>query len=701
MNHGQICAPDAYTKVLLHFNGADGSTTFTDDGVTGHTVTPYGAAQLTTSDQVFGSACGTFNGVDSYLKISNHPNFDFSGGVWTIDWRQKANDVPSISVIFYHETDANNYMMIHTTPLGSGANLRNGVRLLIVTGGVTKIDLVIDPGFDVGRWRHYAFVENGDDFYGFCQGYLEDSVNSTDRPLDYSGDIFMFANATPVNWFNGKIDEFRISDTARWTSDFAVPSIPYPTLAETTPAEDSTTYAEGELSLLQYSQSADTMWVVHGSHKPAKLTRSGHANWSLADITFTSMPDWDDSKGWPQTCAFFEQRFCYAGSKTYPQIIWMSKSADYDNFAVSSPIVDDDACEFYIPADRVDRISWLLPISGYLFVGTAGGEIKITGADTGITPTNISARNETYARAANIMAVRVKNVGVFIQWYGLKIHELVYFMDEDSYRTPDLTIMAEHITEGGIKYIAYQQEPYSMIWAVRADGQVPTLTYLKEEEVIGWARQFLGDGNPEVESVAVIPDPAGAYDEVWASVKFTMADGTVKRYIGYFDPDMNVDLGITYSGPPVTVVSGLDHLEGSTVDIVGDDLVYPQAVVTSGSVTLDGPAASEISVGLPYTSKIVSMKATMAGGAGTTAGLPRKWAEVYVSLLESRGVTINGEVLPFATVGDVVGAAIVPFTGEKKISNLGWEDSRITIEQTQPLPCTIRGIYGTVDTGEG
>lgn len=244
--------------------------------------------------------------------------------------------------------------------------------------------------------------------------------------------------------------------------------------------------------------------------------------------------------------------------------------------------------------------------------------------------------------------------------------------------------------------MAYQQEPNSLIWLVRADGELLTLSYMREEEIVGWARQPT-DG--EVEDVAAIPDPTGNFDDLWTVVKRTVG-GSDYRFIEYLDSDMPVDSGITYSGAAVSAVSGLDHLEGETVDIVGDGIVRTQAEVTSGAVSLNGAAASLIYVGLPFTSELVTMRPNIGIGPGTSAGLPKKWAEVFVDLLEASGLKINGDTIPFRTVGEVVGAAVEPYTGEKRVSTLGWGDGRITIQQSVPLPCTIRGIYGTLEIGE-
>ena len=102
-NQAALMGPDSFTKLLLHMDGTDASTTFLDEGVTVHAIAAHGHAQLNTADKKFGSASGLFDGNGDYLKIPTHADFDLSGGVWTIEgsviipstfnitWTERAN----------------------------------------------------------------------------------------------------------------------------------------------------------------------------------------------------------------------------------------------------------------------------------------------------------------------------------------------------------------------------------------------------------------------------------------------------------------------------------------------------------------------------------------------------------------------------------------------------------------------------------
>jgi len=105
--------------------------------------------------------------------------------------------------------------------------------------------------------------------------------------------------------------------------------------------------------------------------------------------------------------------------------------------------------------------------------------------------------------------------------------------------------------------------------------------------------------------VAVIPSADGKADELWISVKRTIGGGTV-RYIEYLDSTLYVDSGLAYTGSATSSFSGLEHLEGQTVQIVGDDAVYAEKVVSGGSVTISKDVTTAY-IGLGYTSEIVTL----------------------------------------------------------------------------------------------
>lgn len=454
---------------------------------------------------------------------------------------------------------------------------------------------------------------------------------------------------------------------------------------------------------------------------PAASATTAQTDWALGL--------WSDTTGWPGAVAFFEERLYAAGSDTAPQRFDGSVVADFETFDPSQAdgtIVDDSAVSFTIASEEVNRIRWM---SGdrELVLGTTGAEFTASSSGAAITPSDIAVKRQTTHGCADVAPVRVDNRLLFLQRAGRKIRDFFFEFAEDSFISSDVTLFAEHITRTGVVQMAYQQEPDSVIWAVRDDGQVATLTFKPGERVTGWTRQVLGgsfgSGDAVVESVAVIPgqDAAGQTfasddrDEVWLIVKRTI-DGSTVRYVEFVEQSFEgpvredydteaawetavlaaqedvfcVDGGLTYDSTATTSISGLDHLEGETVSVLADGAVHPDKTVASGAITLDY-SASVVQVGLSCPWHFASLKFPVGGRAGTALAKKKRTAKVGFVLKDTASFQFgtNKESLKtkeFRTVANLMDTAVPLFTGEV-VETLpsGWEtDPRVFLKGTNP-----------------
>ena len=212
-------------------------------------------------------------------------------------------------------------------------------------------------------------------------------------------------------------------------------------------------------------------------------------------ITAWQLGSFSDTTGFPSCVTFFEQRLVFAGTVSQPQTIFFSRSGDYENMDanIGGTVADDDAIIYTIASNQVNAIRFMTA-TRTLIMGTAGGEFSVSGGgtDSAITPTNILIKKQSNHGSANVDAISVGNVTLFLQRAKRKIRELAYNFDVDGYIAPDMTILSEHITEGGLTQLAYQQEPNQIIWGVRGDGELIGLTYQREQEVTAWHRHIFG-----------------------------------------------------------------------------------------------------------------------------------------------------------------------------------------------------------------
>ena len=439
-------------------------------------------------------------------------------------------------------------------------------------------------------------------------------------------------------------------------------------------------------------------------------------------VTDFALGSFSDTTGYPACVTFFEQRLVFAGTTAQPQTLFFSRSADYENFddQYHETVADDDAIVYTIASNQVNAIRFLTA-TRTLIIGTAGGEFAVNGAGVGeaITPTNILINKQSNHGAANVDGIAVGNATLFLQRAKRKIRELAYNFDVDGYVAPDLTILAEHVTESGIIQMAYQEEPNSIVWCVRADGQLLGFTYQREQQVTAWHRHIFGgsfgSGNAVVESVEVLPTDNSEY-QVWVIVKRTI-DGATKRYVEYLhnqdfdetdDTSFNyLDSQLAYNGSATTTISGLTHLEGEEVSILADGATHPNKTVSSGAITLDR-SSTKVKVGLPYVSLLQTMRIDAGSQNGTSQSKTKRIYEITARLYESIGIEIgpdldNMERIPFRSSANLMDSGVNVFTGDKDIEFRGnYEtDGFIFVRQNQPLPLTVLSLYPRLVTNDG
>jgi len=320
---------------------------------------------------------------------------------------------------------------------------------------------------------------------------------------------------------------------------------------------------------------------------------SASTDWSLGSFSTTT--------GFPSCVSFFEQRLVFAASINNPQTVYFSKSGDYENMDanIGGTVADDDAIIYTIASNQVNAIRFLTS-ARTLIIGTAGGEFVVSGGgdNNAVTPTNIMIKKQSNHGAANVDAISVGNATLFLQRAKRKIRELAYNFDVDGYIAPDLTILAEHITEGNVVEMAYQEEPLAIIWCVRGDGQLIALTYQREQEVVAWHRHIIGGvfgtGDAVVESVAVIPTDDSEY-ELYMIVKRTI-NGATTRYVEYlhtFNFDQTDNTSFNYLDSQLDLSKSQTTL---TAGISATDTTIPVASVSglsaSGKIKIGGEIIS-------------------------------------------------------------------------------------------------------------
>jgi hypothetical protein len=291
---------------------------------------------------------------------------------------------------------------------------------------------------------------------------------------------------------------------------------------------------------------------------------------------------------------------------------------------------------------------------------------------------------------------------------GRKLREYAYQFDTDSFVAPNMTVLAEHITQSGVVELAYQQEPNQIVWAPRTDGVLAGMTYERTEDVVGWHRHTLGG---VVESVVTIPHWDGDQDVTFLLVRRTI-DGATVRYVEYIEKYLTdeyaffMDCGLTYDGTPVTAISGLDHLEGEEVTVLVDGAVHPNRTVSAGAINLQ-VAGSVVNVGLPYTATIKTMPIEAGAADGTAQGKQMRINNIVIKMHETGPGLWYGpnttDMDEYAMRGSAtdMDEPVPLYTGDTDL--LAWpgeyeQGPQMLIQHRLPLPCTVVALMPQLHT---
>jgi hypothetical protein len=484
------------------------------------------------------------------------------------------------------------------------------------------------------------------------------------------------------------------------------------------PYEIVSPFAADDIPYVNFCQSADTMYLAHPSYALRKLTRSGHTNWTLATPALVTGGTTDLNSAadkYPACCVFHENRFVLARTNNKLNTIYFSKSGSFEDFTIGTN--DEDAIEVALASDQVNSIMWLVS-SLVLIVGTAGGVWRVSATDENypILPTDITAKRERVLGAANLRPCQVGANVLFLQLAERKIHRLAYDWQSAGYVSPDMTVLAEHISKGGIWEIAYHPEPYGILWCVRNDGELPGMTFLEAHDVVGWHRHTT---EGKFGSAAVIEGLME--DDLWAAVARTI-DGSDVIYIEFmesrFDDDDTteacfLDSAITvYVSSPVREIPGpyFWSLAGEEVACVIDGAYYGLVTVgADGSVEVNQDVTVSITLGFPYTSTMKTVRPEIPSQRGTNQGRKKYVSKVGFRFYKTVGGLYGPDEdhlyeIDFRTPAMDVNAPVEPFTGDTDFLSFPGDSADnhggIMVQQRDPMPMTIIAIMPEIEIVE-
>lgn len=425
---------------------------------------------------------------------------------------------------------------------------------------------------------------------------------------------------------------------------------------------------------------------------------------------------WSNATGWPDLATFFRNRLVAARSAD--QAIDFSVVSDYLNFQSKDfgQVTADMAISATVAADQeYNALSWLLS-GDQLLIGGEGGEFMCAEQTVNdvFGPDNIKISKQTDYGSRAIEPISAGGAALYVQKGGEQLMEMQFNISSNKFDSDDKSVPAEHLMVAGLTQTAFQKATASLVWCTRGDGMLLAFAYNPKQDVYAWGQIPIGGAGVAVESILVLPAPTLERYEVWMIVRRTI-NGLTKRYVEYMERPFRtgdaqssafyVDSGLTYTGAPATMISGLNHLEGQSVNVLADGAVHPNRVVAGGAITLQIPA-SVAQVGLPCPCRLVTERLDAGATDGTAQGKTKRITKAVFRFVNSLGGEFGPQDGPYDDIltrsgNDLMDAPPPLLTGDTDRLSFpdGYNpDGVIDYVNDQPLPVTLVSIMPQVVT---
>ncbi|EOI7348447.1 hypothetical protein OZ811_003343 [Yersinia enterocolitica] len=409
------------------------------------------------------------------------------------------------------------------------------------------------------------------------------------------------------------------------------------------------------------------------------------------DIWFEG--DWSDKKGWPSAVALYEGRLWWAGGDRF----WGSVSDAFSSFDDETE-GDSGPISGTIGSGPVDTINWLVPLLR-LIVGTEGAEASLRSSsfDEPLTPTNFGIKYPSTQGSDSVAALKIDSGAIFVQRSGARVFELNYDSSLYDYASADMMSLCPEMGLPSIIAIDAQRQPDTRIHCVRSDGAVAVQIFDRNENVKCWV---LVDTDGLVEEVVILPGKIE--DQVYYVVNRNgircLEKWALESECRGGQLSKLADSFISYSGIPVTELSGLDHLEGRPVVVWADGFDIGELTVADGKISL-ASGKSNVTAGLGYRAKFKSTKLAYSAGMGTALTQRKRVERVGLILADTHAQGIQfgpdfeslddmpreerGEFVADGKIWDAYDNDAIEFPGS-------WDtDSRICIQASAPRPATV------------
>ncbi|MCK0923734.1 hypothetical protein BFR80_006515 [Acinetobacter pittii] len=400
---------------------------------------------------------------------------------------------------------------------------------------------------------------------------------------------------------------------------------------------------------------------------------------------------------YPTAVGYQGQRKVYGGGYKSPQWLRMSRTATDDNFGYHIPLQDTDSIQIRFSARDGNGVKHLVPMSD-LMILTSSAVWRLS-SDGAITAASVSVNKQSSEGANDVTPVEVGGAAVFASDQTGHVHEISLAKSYAvSYQTLDLSIMCPQLfDEYKIIDCALLRKPMNIIYFVRDDGVLLSLTYEPQQQVWAWAEH---ETDGKFLSVAAIPEEN-------QTVLYALIERngfyTIERMLTRQPSDMqdkcHLDGSFHYKGAAVTSLSGLDWLEGQTVSVFADGGVKPPVKVVNGAIQLSREL-SNVWIGLPY---VAEMQTLPILNQQINPVKPKILNKAFLRVLATQNILVgaNQDILQPTAITEYKPRSREPYGRpldlidgfvEVPVASTFERDVQITVKHDKPLPMKLLAL---------
>ncbi len=442
------------------------------------------------------------------------------------------------------------------------------------------------------------------------------------------------------------------------------------------------------------------------------------------------------SNGNPSVPSFFQQRLVLAAPSGAPQTFYMSQPGSYFNFDITAPSEADNAITETLVSGTLQTIKSIVSSTSGMLVLTDEGSWLVNGGSSGsaVSPTAIVANLQSSVGANDVPPIVANYDVLYVQAKGSAVRDLAYNIYFNVFTGTDISITSSHLFFGyEVTEWAWAEQPFYVVWAIRNDGVMLTLTFLKEQEFVGWSHQVTNGSFKSVCAVTEVTATAGAVDAVYTVVARTV-NGHAVQYIERVAERIfpnglasawTVDAAVEYSGAPALSFTGAEQLAGlSVTGLKVDNLgnvtqITAFTMPTTGFFTLPAPPSpatgyTQVIIGLGYVCSLqtLAIDTSQPPIQGKLKSIP--YVDVRVNNtnnlfigpdfdhLVSMKDTVRGNVSSMATGLELPQTITGLYSGDAR-TRLGPSYNvygQYCIQQPNPFPATVLGVFPCLVVGD-